>query len=362
MFDSCRASLYITYMAVEGGTIESRSRRSVWIAVLPALFALAGCTTEITFVRIREPLQKERIRNVKVVAVLPFRNRSRERGAGDIVSSAVMTGIQDGFKLVDRKNVEAIVREREFNASDLVDRGTRQKIGLTGADTAIVGEVSKYDYTEQQGTELVEKMFYEPQTYYHNGQRRIRHVVKTRMVPKPYRRVTASAALTIQMIDLSNSTVLVSHTVNVSRSDRGGGASRRGINQVRSGNELLAGLAAGAVHGFVSKVVRTKVVERRRLDKYWGKGVAAAENGDWSIASYYFWRCYWHNKNSAKEMNNIAVCIEATAGSRILNLRKAVEYYQKALTLDYNDVYSTNLRRAKAVLNEALRHANVTEP
>ncbi len=361
-FDLGLEGRYIIGMGMDIKTAQFRGRApGLWLALV-LLAATVGCTTRVSFVRVREPLEQQRIRDVRVVAVLPFRNRSREPGASGLFESAVIAGVQDAFTLADRRNVEAITREQEFNASDLVDPKTRQRIQMTGADTAIVGEVHQYRVSEERGTEPVQQTYVVPEVYFQNGKRLVRYVMRTRTVPAAYLRVTAQVGISLQMIRLSDGTTIVSHSANLSDSDQGGGASSRDIARGRSGGQMLNAMSAAAVQGFLSKVVRTRVTERRVLDKYWGEGVTAAENGDWVIASHYFWERYWRNKQHAGANNNIAVCIEATANNRISHLQMAVAYYKKALELDYQSLYSRNLQSAQALLEEVQRHVRASGP
>lgn len=334
----------------------SRERRWAGLASV-ILLALAGCTTRVTYIRIREPLEKDRIRNVKVVAVMPFRNQSADPGGASVVESAVRAGVQDSFTVVERQDLQKLAMERALHESDLVNADTRKKLRLTGADTAIVGVVSKHGYRERKGYENVQVPVPEQHVTWQNGRKRVTTVVRMQTVRKPYLRVTATASFAMHVIDLSNGTTLVSHAATLTASDQGGGVSSKGIGSMRGGNEMLNELTEQIIRGFLAKIVKTQVQERRVLDKYWGDGVEAAENGDWEIASHYFWAKYWKDKDSPKTMNNIAVCIEATAANDPAKLRWAIELYGKALELDYEDLYSDNLRRARRVLEDALRSA-----
>jgi len=337
-----------------GDSTIKEGRRCAALALL-AVLALAGCTTTVTYVRIREPLEKDRIRGVKVVAVMPFRNRSGDAGAAGVVESAVRAGIQDSFTVVERQDLKKLAMERALHESDLVDPDTRKKLRLTGADTAIVGQVSKYEHRERRGYENVQVPVTEQRVVWRNGRRYTVSVVRMQTVRKPYLRVTATASAAMHVIDLSNGTTLVSHAATLSARDHGGGAGRRSIASVRGGNEMLNGLTQQIIQAFLAKIVKTRVEERRVLDKYWGDGVNAAENGDWKIASKYFWARYLKDEDSAEALNNIAVCIEATAENDPAKLRKAIELYERALELDYENLYSRNLRRAQAVLDDVLR-------
>jgi hypothetical protein len=325
-----------------------------------ALAALAGCTTEVQYLRLREPLERERIRNVKVVAVLPFRNRSRDSGASGIFESAIRNALTGSFQISERKHLAELNVERGFNQSDLVDPRTRQKLKVMGADAVVVGEVQKYETMEQRGVETVQVPVQDRMVRYNaRGQPRVYY--QTRMVTqrRPYLQVSAQVAAAIHMVRLSDGQTLVSHADHRSLQDRGGGASNRSIRAVKSGGEMLAQLKDQVVHPFLAKVIRTKVMERRVLDKYWGAGVEAAENGDWDVAGRYFWARHLEDPSDAAGLNNVAVCIEAeaTRKRKLELMRKAVEYYQKALAAEYRKLYSKNLRRARAVLAEMERVA-----
>ena len=329
-------------------------RRLAGLAFL-TLAALAGCTTRVSYVRAREPLEKDRIRSVKVVAVMPFRNRSADPGGASVVDSAVRAGIQDSFTVVERHDLKKLAMERALHESDLVDADTRKKLRLTGADTAIVGVVSKHGYRERRGYENVQVPVPEQRIVWRNGRQYTITVIRMQTIRKPYLRVTATASFAMHVIDLSNGTTLVSHAATLAASDQGGGASSKNIGSMRGGNEMLNELSRQIVHGFLAKIVKTRVREHRVLEKYWGDGVKAAKNGDWEIASRYFWARHLKDQDSPKTINNIAVCIEATAANDPAKLRRAIWLYEKALELDYESRYSDNLRGARDVLDEVLR-------
>ena len=354
--DLPRRPLYIGCM---GASALNRSRV---LAALLLLAALAGCTTKVTYVRVREPLEKERLTNVQVVAVMPFRNRTRDRGAVGVVESAVRAGVQTGFTVVERAEIEKLMMERALHESDLVDPATRKKLQLTGADTAVVGEVSKYEFHEQRGYETVQVPVPEQRVVWRNGRRHTETVMRMQTVRKPYLRVTATASAAMHVVDLRTGRTLVSHALTLTQKDRGGGTGRKSISNVRSGPEMLADLTDQIIRGFLAKVVNTEVEECRVLAKYWGDGVRAAKNGDWKIASTYFWARYLKDQESPKAMNNIAVCIEATAENDPAKLRRAIELYEAALERDYEDLYSKNLRRARAVLDDVLRAQQAEKP
>ncbi len=318
---------------------------------------LAGCTTQVTYVRTREPLEKERIHGVEIVAVLPFKHTSGEPGAAGITESRVEAAIQGSFKVVDRKNVRQLGMERGFNESDMVDPRTRQEIRMTGADSVICGEVSKYESVKQSGCENVREVVPEYSYYTDNrGRRQRRMTYRVAIVPKEFLRVEVTASISMKLIRLADGSVLVSHAQTLTAKDQGGGTSSKSIASVKTGGEMLNDLSRRIVAGFLAKIIRTDVVEHRTLDKYWGDGVKAALNGDWDVASRYFWDRYLRDKDSAEALNNIAVCIEATAKNNPQKIRKAIALYRKAVELDYESTYSKNLSRAEAMLDEVLRH------
>jgi hypothetical protein len=325
-----------------------------------ALAALAGCTTKVAYVRLREPLERDRIRGVEVVAVLPFRNQSRDAGAPGIFESAIRNALTGSFEIAERKHLPELNMERGFNQSDLIDPRTRRKLQVSGADAVIVGEVQKYEAVEQRGTETVQVPVVDRVVRY-NAEGKPVTFYRTRMVAeqRPYVQVSAQVAVSVHMVRLRDGQTLVSHADHRSVQDRGGGASGRPLRKVASGGELLAQLKNEVCQPFLAKVIRTQVCETRILDKFWGGGVEAAENGDWDVASRYFWARHRADPDDAAALNNVAVCIEAEAARRgdLDLMRKAVEYYKNALAGDYRTIYSKNLRRARSVLAEMERFA-----
>jgi len=330
--------------------------------VLLCAAVLGGCTTQVSYVRVREPLEKGRLTGVEVVAVLPFRNTSGDAGAGGVVESMVRSALHKGFTVAGRRDLRRLAMERSLQESDLIDPDTRREVRMTGADAAVLGEVSKYECRERTGHEDIRTTVREPRvTHDRHGRRRVTTVERVLLVRRPTLRVTATVSVSISLVRLSDGTALVGHAQTLTFTDRGGGSSRKEISQVQPGDELLNRLTQTVVGGFLVKVVPTPVTESRRLDRYWGDGVDAAENGDWEIASRVFWAEYLENRDDPAALNNVGVCIEAVAGNSPAKLRKAVEFYEGALELDYEDIYSENLRRAEAVLDEVLRHGRDAE-
>ncbi len=89
------------------------------------------------------------------IAVLPFKNATaaaKRDDYGSAVADMITTALVQSkkFNVIERQNIEKILKEQELWLSGIVDSGTTKKIGqITGVGFLVVGSVSKLgDYIE----------------------------------------------------------------------------------------------------------------------------------------------------------------------------------------------------------------------
>jgi hypothetical protein len=87
------------------------------------------------------------------IALLNFENASGTAGLDSKVSAytlSALTGIKDPFlRVVDRENMEAIIREQQLQLSGAIDQNTAVQVGeLVGAQALLTGTVLSYNETK----------------------------------------------------------------------------------------------------------------------------------------------------------------------------------------------------------------------
>jgi len=85
------------------------------------------------------------------VAVLDLAGKGKvEAWVGEVLADTVRSGLlrTSRFELVDRNNLEKVIREQELAVSDMVDESTTVELGkLTGAEALVTGSVARLGKT-----------------------------------------------------------------------------------------------------------------------------------------------------------------------------------------------------------------------
>lgn len=101
-------------------------------------------------------------RDINVIAVLPFENSSGlekleplEKGLRDIIMGDLAE--TEGIAVVERENLDKVVKELEINLLGLIDSKTQIKVGkLVGANIMLVGGFSLVDSTMKINAHLLD--------------------------------------------------------------------------------------------------------------------------------------------------------------------------------------------------------------
>lgn len=106
--------------------------------------------SNFTFAQRRKTVSKEKVDEKPRMAVLPFMDtnkQAREEGYGEAVSGMVATGLINAnlFRVVERSEIERIMKEQAFQLSGAVNAETAKKIGeLYAVDYLLFGSVAKF--------------------------------------------------------------------------------------------------------------------------------------------------------------------------------------------------------------------------
>jgi len=96
------------------------------------------------------------------IAVLPFtdtNNQAKNEGYGEAIAGMIMTELINGqvFQVVERSEIDKMMKELAFQYSGAVDAGTAKQIGeILGVDILVFGTVAKFDQVVETDIRLVD--------------------------------------------------------------------------------------------------------------------------------------------------------------------------------------------------------------
>ncbi len=95
----------------------------------------------------------DEIQTIKRVAIIGFRESPENnlKGGGEAVSEAMISSLARlrSFEVIERSQVDMVLKEQGFEASGLVDARSMQQLGqLLGVDSLLLGHVSEYGKVE----------------------------------------------------------------------------------------------------------------------------------------------------------------------------------------------------------------------
>jgi len=116
---------------------------------------VVGCAAPRAGFQIRLPAEID-VGDIDRVAVAEFDGL---RDSGRLVAAKLTEGIvaEGRFRMFEREKLEAILDERDFSQSDVVDPATAHELKLLGVDALIFGIVDAYGVDDQTGYTTVEE-------------------------------------------------------------------------------------------------------------------------------------------------------------------------------------------------------------
>ncbi len=338
--------------------ITKRAIKSALVCLAGILFA--GCaSTAVTLSRIEPP--EYDIPPDKNLAVLDFVSYSDHPQSGRAIASSLVAKLAptEFYNLIERAQIENVIRELKFATTDYVDPSYAQEIGeIVGADYVIVGEVTAYDIEDDVEYEQVTDQVMTGRYRYDRRGVRIpefRTVVRT--VEIRIRRGTVSA--TFRLIDVPTGRVIASdqQTRSYRQSTEGG----RSSSSLPAREYILSRLTDEVAEAFVKKIAPHQVFERRRLEygkhSLIRKGVNLAKNGLWREAFSTWNEARQITPNDPAIYNNMGVAAELKG-----DYEAAESFYQKALELKPDNTrYMQNLRRVRRFIHVYEDHPLSTE-
>lgn len=117
------------------------------LAVVAAALVATGCATT-TQIRALQPAEVGAAASLKTVGVAPFEQKAKTHVSLDAKIETELANYQlepgvNYYRVVDRSNLENVIKEQKFQLSGLSDRKTAAAVGkLAGAQALVVGNVS----------------------------------------------------------------------------------------------------------------------------------------------------------------------------------------------------------------------------
>jgi hypothetical protein len=117
---------------------------------LPSLRRLAVFVTGLLVLSIAAGPALAQRKKVERVAVLTFKSIGAPKEMGEAVAEILRTELVDvgGFELVERGQIEALLKEQKLQLQDVIDEKTAVRIGrLSGAKLVVIGSIVKLGTT-----------------------------------------------------------------------------------------------------------------------------------------------------------------------------------------------------------------------
>jgi len=316
--------------------------------ILVLILFLSNCAPRmITYETFRPP--KYDVIKVKTLGVLDLAPYQDQADSGKIIANAIVSKLfPTGFyKLVERSQLERIIRENQFNLSGYVDEKTASEIGkLIGADAVVVGEVTAFNFDDRVETrhETVRVDTGHVRTEYNKHDHKYRKVPVYRDAIVPYKFYTrqGSVAANFRMIRVETGAVLASFTKHFDYSNESRDLGtlpsmdtlyNMGVDKITS--EFAQEIAPYRVD--VSRpILRAKTTQAKSAYKL-------ARGGLWKEALENWLSATQIRPADAKLFHNIGVSYEVLG-----DLERAEENYSKALSLDpQNYLYINDVKHIR---------------
>ncbi len=114
--------------------------------VIIALIVSSGCAPSITSNFLIPPSS---INTISCIAVLPLKNDTQNPNAGNVISDILSVALmkQGGFNVMDRMEVERVLRERDIYTPDGIAPDDAAGMGIIlGVQAVFTGKVTRYVY------------------------------------------------------------------------------------------------------------------------------------------------------------------------------------------------------------------------
>ncbi len=275
-----------------------------FLVVVLLSFHIFGCGTTSLLIPVTRPAEIN-LSKFKKIAIGEITGQ-----ASDDVTDELTTALFESnlFEVLDRTNLDKILREHNLSASGLVDEKTAAEFGqLIGAAAMVFGRVADYKYDEKvtKGDPWTDKGGKYHQYYYRKGESKV--------------------TVNFKIIDLTTGKLLVSKSIT-----QGGVIETSADNQQPEAidrDNLLAFARKLVVKDFMKKIAPYQEIVRMYLKSdsdlpELEKGISFAKAGQWDRA-----------------IENFKLATEKYPGNE--NLHKA--YYDLGVAYMYNQMFKESI-------------------
>lgn len=230
-----------------------------WIRDLAAITAavlISGCATT-TDIRALQPAEVSEAASLKTIGVATFEQKGRVGVSLDSKIEAELANYQleegeNYYRVVDRANLEKIIKEQKLQLSGLVDRKQASKIGkLSGAQALVVGNVSS--------AAVEDRRYREDRVKYVNCDKKGKNCTRREYTVSCIAR-TATVGAQVKLTDIERGDFITANNYNQNKTWKSCEDSSASMPSSAQGLEILADeIASTFVYRLVPHYVTFKV-------------------------------------------------------------------------------------------------------
>ncbi|MCL4704956.1 tetratricopeptide repeat protein [bacterium] len=320
-------------------------KRSTFLLLLA--LSLISCAAPTTTIKILNT-PKANLSAYAKIAIADFQGNT---DAGRLVSGLLTTELAKSgkFQIIERAELERIMKEHALEMSGIVDEQTAHECGLIVKVSALIfGEVSAFEAEDKDGArtnrttswtgdykrDATGNIIYWKSA---NGQLIPQKEYRENLQSEPYLIRTAFVAAGFRVVDIATGQLVASKTARKSYSATAEGLAK--IEKLPSKPEILDELAEQAVHEFLAEIAPHYTQHTMKLEKGNKLGIQLAESGLWQKAQEIFADEVKAHPNRPEAHYNLGVTLEAQG-----KLKEAENEYIAALALKPKDLYVQVIR------------------
>lgn len=330
------------------------------LSVLLILSSLTSCAAPKTTIKVLKPSVID-MSDFKRIAVADFRGKenSGAQAASILISKLFET---KAFDIVERQNMERILKEHSFNMTGAVDESTAKELGsILGVDALIFGEVNTYGVEDKEGQEKVKKEVWTGEyekdkqgNYVYEktllGGKQKKKIYKEEFVEEPFVVRTGGVSINFRVVDIKSGKIIATETHSETYKDKASGADE--IGGLSSKGEILSKLTNQATDKFVKQIASYYATITRQFEKkskQSEQGIKLAQAGLWEQALKIFLEETNNNMSKAYTHYNLGVAYESMGK---LDLAKGE--YEKAVSIESKDLYIKAISEVKKQLEDLM--------
>ena len=321
------------------------------IGTLTLTLFLLGCAAKKTTLRVTVPAEID-VKGIQRIAVLDFRGPEH---SGIAAASLLTSRLWEShfYTLVERNELQKILREHAINMSGIVDVTTAVEAGkLLGVDALLIGDVVTYQVEDAREKRKVKKKVWTGD-YERDAKGNIiyeKTLFGGKVKKKKYKEVfvteevltrRATVTLNFRLVDVKTARIRaarqVSHSFNKSVVI--------GVGELPSRGEILNQLLQQCVEDITHMLVPHEelvTVQFESGTEVLDRGIELARNGLWDKALQVWEEAVARQSGDPRVWYNMGVAYEA-----LQQLDKAEKAFDRAVSLKTKKLYIQALKRVR---------------